>query len=82
MVGGTFNPNGAPTQGFVSKNGKHTTYSPAGSTYVSVTGIGPTGQVVGTFADSAGHYHGFVYVKDKFHQIDGPHSASTDIAGI
>jgi probable HAF family extracellular repeat protein len=82
VVGGTFNPNGSPTEGFVYKNGKYTTYSPAGSTYVSVTGIGPNGQVVGTFADSAGNYHGFVYVKDKFHQIDVPHSTSTDIAGI
>jgi probable HAF family extracellular repeat protein len=56
--------------------------APAGSTGSTVTGIGPAGQIVGTFVDASGKTHGFEYVSGTYYQIDVPNSTYTRISGV
>jgi hypothetical protein len=80
MIGGSFTSSGV-TSGFLLSHGDYTTYSPAGATSSTVSGVGPSGQVYGTFVDAAGTTHGFVNVSGIYHQIDAPNSKFTEIFG-
>jgi hypothetical protein len=80
IVGGSYT-SGSSTSGFVLSGKVYTTYSPPGSTYSTVTGIGPMNQIYGIFTDSADSTHGFVYSNGSFYQIDVPGSTGTGITG-
>jgi len=80
-VGGLF-VSSAGAAGFVLSGGTYTTYSPAGSSSSTVTGIGPAGQIFGSFVDATGNTHGFENVNGTYYQIDVPNSTYTSIAGI
>ena len=81
MIGGSFT-SGGTTSGFLFSNGTYTAYSPAGATSSSVTGVGPSGQVYGTFVDASGNTHGFENVSGTFYQIDVPNSTYTNILAV
>jgi hypothetical protein len=80
-VGGNFYT-GSATLGFVLSGGTYKTYSPDGATNSYVTGIGPSGQIFGTFADANNVNHGFEYVNGAYYQIDAPNSTDTTISGV
>jgi hypothetical protein len=81
IVGGNFAARGF-TSGFVLTGSNYTTYNPPGATYSTVTGIGPSKQVYGTFTDLSGNTHGFVNVSGTFFQVDVPGSTYTQIIGV
>jgi hypothetical protein len=68
--------------GFTKNGSTYTTYNAPSAPYTAVTGIGPMGQVYGSFVDSSGVGHGFVNANGVFYQIDVPNSTSTTIAGV
>jgi probable HAF family extracellular repeat protein len=73
---------GSASFGFVLSGGTYTTYSPVGSTFSTVSGIGPAGQIYGTFNDTSGNTHGFENVNGTYYQIDVPNSTYTSITGV
>jgi len=80
-VGGAYY-NGSTSFGFVLSGGAYTSYAPSGSPGSIVTGIGPAGQIVGTFNDAGDKLHGFEYASGTYYQIDVPNSTSTAISGV
>jgi probable HAF family extracellular repeat protein len=82
ILGGNYYTGANYGYGFVLSGGTYTTYSPSGSTFATVTGVGPAGQIVGTFNDAGGKTHGFEYASGTYYQIDVPNSTSTTISGV
>jgi hypothetical protein len=71
------------TVGFVKSGANYTTYNPPGAVEnTTVTGIGPAGQVYGSFSDGAFNSHGFVYANGSYYQIDIAGAISTSISGV
>ena len=56
---GAYKTNGV-YHGFILKDGKYFTLDFPGAVRTAATGINDRGQVVGLFADSSGHYQGFI----------------------
>jgi hypothetical protein len=59
-----------------------TTISFPGSKATMALGLTDAGEVVGTYQDSAGAYHGFTDIGGTFATLDAPSSASTQASGV
>jgi hypothetical protein len=81
VIGGSFTV-GDSTSGFVRTGGTYAIYSPAGAASSTVSGVGPSGQVYGTFVDAGGNTHGFENVRGTYYQIDVPNSTFTNILAV
>ena len=64
------------------QNGHQTTLDYPGSTFTQPFGENNKGDIVGTYNDSAGTAHGFLYHNGTFQNIDVPGSTSTVVNGI
>ena len=53
-----------------------------GSSITSANGMNNSGQIVGSYADSAGHTHGFLDTRGSFSTINVPGATSTSANGI
>jgi probable HAF family extracellular repeat protein len=63
---------GRTTVAFVIKNGVFHQLSFGGKTNTQALGVNATGSVVGSFVDTAGKMHGFLWTSTGLHQIDSP----------
>ncbi len=83
VVGGSYTSDAllAPV-GFIFLSGKYYAFLPPGAFSSGVTGIGPGGEVVGSYLDAQIKQHGFIYRNPNFHQIDVPGAAGTIISGV
>jgi hypothetical protein len=71
------------THGYFLINGAFLPFDVPGSTYTDAYDINPQGEVVGTFRDSTGHFHGYERSRrGDFTAIDVPDSIETDAFGI
>jgi len=78
-----FGFSGCQIHGFKVVSGKFTTINVAGSSQVKVLGINDGGDVVGAFATSDGHIHGFLlHHTGQFQQIDQPGSNFNSANGV
>jgi hypothetical protein len=68
-----FYSNGKVTRGFVLVKGRVTTLRFGGDTNTQALGLDTAGDVVGSFADPAGHTHGFVLSRGTVRQVDVAH---------
>ena len=68
--------------GFLLSKGEFTTIDPPGSTLTGALGIGPGGDIVGTYRTADGIFHGFVLSHDQFTTIDFPGGTFTRLQGI
>jgi hypothetical protein len=66
----------------VDNNGAFTTIDVPGATFTAAFGINPNGTIVGSYADSSGHGHGFVDNNGAFTTIDVPGATLTAAFGI
>lgn len=74
---------GGVTQGFVLNGGTFTKLKAPGATSTSAFGLNKNGQVVGTYTDTSGGVHGFVYKGGSFQSVDDPSGiGATIINGI
>jgi uncharacterized membrane protein len=74
---------GKVTSAFVIRNGHVTTLNFGGKTNTQALGLNNSDQVVGSFLDSAGAMHGFVWHDGNTKQIDDPKgTAGTLVNGI
>ena len=80
-LGGGYLAGGQQT-GFLRSGTSATTISPPGALTSYVTGIGPGGEVVGTWEDGSQAFHGFVLRGGIYTQIDMPGAVHTSIDGV
>lgn len=64
----------------VWNKGKFTTLVPPDSTTANASGINDNGDVVGSYTDSSGQQHGFVYSNGKYAKLDPPSDAGETVA--
>ena len=67
---------------FLLRKGEFTTFDPPSSTLTGAIGIGPSGDIVGTYRTADGIFHGFVLSHDQFTTIDFPGGTFTRLQGI
>jgi hypothetical protein len=85
VIGGSFTSGTADTLvGFVKRGDNYFLYAPAESMASSVYGIGPGGEVVGTWSDPHGgiHSRGFIFLNHTFSYIDYPGAVGTSVTGV
>jgi probable HAF family extracellular repeat protein len=63
----------------VWNQGKFTTLVPPDSTTANASGINDNGDVVGSYTDSSGQQHGFVYSNGKYVKLDPPSDAGLTV---
>jgi hypothetical protein len=60
-----------------------TTYAPPpGVSGISVEAMSPNNEPAGNSEDAQGYFHGFIFVNDKYYQIDYPGHKATAIRGF
>jgi hypothetical protein len=64
---------GKITRGFVMSHGRLTTLRYGGDSNTQALGLDSAGDVVGSYADAAGHTHGFVLSRGRARRVDVPH---------
>jgi probable HAF family extracellular repeat protein len=79
MAGG---PDGITASGFLDDNGLFTPIQFPGAADTTALGINDSGEIVGTYADSAGVPHGFLDNNGSFTAIDFPGARYTVVSGI
>lgn len=71
------------THGYFVENGSFAPFDVPGSNYTDAYDINPAGDVVGTFGDTAGKFHGYLRTASgQFAAIDFPAAIETDAFGI
>lgn len=67
---------------FAQEGPRFTTVDYPGAVLTNAWGINPAGEIVGVYADTAGHQHGFLLNEGHFTSIDYPGAIATDARGI
>jgi hypothetical protein len=74
---------GKRTRGFVLSHGRITELHYGGDSNTQALGVDSAGDVVGSYADTAGHTHGFVLSRGKARRVDVPHrNGDTVVNGL
>jgi probable HAF family extracellular repeat protein len=84
VAGGEFYTGGNEppyTVGFTMAGGTVTNFEYPGGYYNNVVGIGPAGEVAGTWIDSVAN-HGFIALGGTYYDIDVPGSTNTVLTGV
>jgi hypothetical protein len=71
-IGGSLSTASTSSAGFLLKKGIYTEVFYPGSVTTAITAIGPDGEAVGNWTDSAGLTHGMIYRHGKYDSIDYP----------